>query len=202
MAQVAQSKELKDTYDAILKLYDCAEDIISAIEAVGGKEMESALNIAEPVIEQLESTAEILTEAFIIYGETGKPMDNHSKNRAESSIRKLYIALGIFCESIGETFLGLKASISELAGDIRGQIIALQAKAKRKFGERADRLFTIMLWIGDYMKKLAHQLEKAGTGLSASLAIPGIMQLQPVTITGRNNSFSQTQEQQIRSWSL
>ena len=183
MAQVAQSKELKDTYDAILKLYDCAEDIISAIEAVGGKEMESALNIAEPVIEQLESTAEILTEAFIIYGETGKPMDNHSKNRAESSIRKLYIALGIFCESIGETFLGLKASISEL-------------------GERADRLFTIMLWIGDYMKKLAHQLEKAGTGLSASLAIPGIMQLQPVTVTGRNNSFSQTQEQQVRSWSL
>ena len=202
MAQVAPNKELKDTYNAILKLYDCAEDIISAIEAVGGQEMSAALAIAEPVIEQLESTAEILSESFIIYGETGKSMDSHTKNRAESSIRKLYIALGIFCESVGEAFLGVKAEIAEIAGDIRSQIIALQAKAKRKFGERAERLFNIMLWIGDYMKKLAFQLEKAGTGLSAALAIPGIMQLQPVTVTGRSNSFQQTQEQQVRSWSL
>ena len=198
MAQVAKNKELKGAYDAILKLYDCAEDIISAIESVGGKEMEAALAVAEPVIEQLESTAEILAESFIIFGETGQKMDGHAKTKAESSIRKLYVALGIFCESVGETLLGVTM---EIVGDIRSQIIELQAKAKRKFGERAERLFNIMLWIGDYMKKLAHQLEKVGTGLSAALAIPSNMQLQPVTVSGRG-SFQQAYEQQNRSWSL
>ena len=198
MAQLVKNKELKETYDAILKLYDCAEDIVSAIEAVGGNEMEAALAVAEPVIEQLESTAEILSETFIIYGETGQKMDVHSKNRAESSIRKLYVALGVFCESVGEALLGVSA---EIVGDIRSQIIELQNKAKRKFGERADRLFNIMLWIGDYTKKLANQLEKVGTGITAALAIPSQMQLQPVTISGRG-SFSQAYEQQNRSWSL
>lgn len=197
MAQLVERKEMKDAYDAILKLYDCAEDIVTAIEAVGGQEMEAALNAAEPVIEQLESTAEILSETFIIFGETGQKLDAHNKKRAESSIRKLYVALGNFCESISEVLLG---KITAISGDIRSLIISVQQKAKRKFGERVERLFNIMLWIGDYMKKLATQLEKAGCGLIAELAIPQSMQLQAVTVNGRKGLQRNAEAQ--HGWSL
>jgi hypothetical protein len=197
MAQLIQRKEMRDAYDAILKLYDCAEDIVTAIELVGGQEMEAALNAAEPVIEQLESTAEILSETFIIFGETGQKLDAHNKKRAESSIRKLYVALGNFCESISEVLLG---KITAISGDIRSLIIAVQQKAKRKFGERVERLFNIMLWIGDYMKKLATQLEKVGCGLIAELAIPQNMQLQAVTASGRKGLQRNAESQ--HGWSL
>ena len=197
MAQIAKKKEIKETYDAILKLYDCAEDIVSAIEAVGGKEMEDALKVAEPVIEQLESTAEILSDTFITFGETGEKMGAHNKKRAESSIRKLYVTLANFCEEIGEVLLG---SMIEITGDIRSLIISLQQKAKRKFGDRVERLFNIMLWIGDYMKKLAHQLEKVGCGLIAELAIPQNLQLQPVTSSGHIGLQRNAEKQ--HGWSL
>lgn len=197
MAQLVERKEMKDAYDAILKLYDCAEDIVTAIEAVGGKEMEATLKAAEPVIVQLESTAEILSETFITFGETGEKMGAHNKKRVESSIRKLYMALAGFCESISEVLLG---AVVEITGDIRNLIIAVHQKAKRKFGERVERLFNIMLWIGDYMKKLATKLEKVGCGLIAELAIPQSMQLQPITTSGRMG-FQRNAEAQ-HGWSL
>lgn len=200
MGKAATKNELKSTYESIQKLYDCAEDIISAIEAVGGPEAEAALNAAEPVIEQLESTAEILSETFIIYGETGQKMSAHNRKRAENAIQKLYHSLSVFCAQIGGAMLGLQTAITELSGDIRGQIIELQQKMKRKFGSRAEKLFAIMLWIGDYMKKLAHQLEKAGTGLIAALAIPGMEIPAPVTLTGRNTNLRPTEN--TRGWGV
>lgn len=205
MSQMGSMQEKKSAYDAILKLYDCAEDIINAIEAVGGEEVEPALAAAEPVIEQLETTAGILSETFIAFGETGEKMNAHSKKRAEASIRKLYAALSTFCETVGEALLGVKADLIEIAGDIRSQIMQLQQKAKRKFGDRAERLFNIMLWIGDYMKKLAVQLEKVGTGLESALAIPSGLQLQAVTGGGHGTflrAAENTRAQSERSWSL
>lgn len=208
MAQIATQQEKKAGYEAILKLYDTAEELIHAVEAQESTHMDKTLELVEPVVVQLEQSAGHLSEAFIIFGETGQKLDAHNQKKAESAIRKLFTALNQFCESAESLLLGVAASSTEAAGNLRGAIVNLQDKVKRKHGERFQRIFQLVLWIGDHLMKMAQQLEKVGLGINLSQAIPGYANPQmAVTEQGRSGSFLQAQEAARagapeRGWSL
>lgn len=206
MAQIANKQEMKGAYDAILQLYDTAEDLISAVETMG-PDAEKGLQLVEPVLGQLEQSAGHLSETFIIFGETGQKLDAHNKRKAESAIRKMFTSLNQFCESVESLLLGVAATATEASSNLRSEIVQLQEKVKRKHGERFQRIFQLALWIGDYLMKLSTQLEKVGLGINLSLAIPGYGNPQVVTEQGRNGSFLQAQEAARasvldRGWSL
>lgn len=80
------------TYQDIIKLYDYAEMLVDSAHK-NSKNPEKDLEIIQPLIEQIEETAEILAEAYITSVETGHRPTGGMKEKAENSIKKVYLAL-------------------------------------------------------------------------------------------------------------
>lgn len=206
MSAIAGKAEKKESYEAIIKLYDKAEELIEAVETLEFEQPEKALDLVEPVVIQLEESTGILSEAFITYGETGQKLDAYNKKKAETAIRKLFTALNNFCESVEVTLLGAKAAVDMNASDLRIEIVNLQEKVKKKHGDKFSRIFAIMIWIGDYVVKLAKTLEKVGLGIQSALAVPGLAGTQQYATDLGSLSFQQAAEARgqnaERGWSL
>lgn len=172
MVQAANTVK-KESYEAILSLYDKAEELVECVEAVDEDKRSTALDLVEPFIVQLEESTGILSESFITFGETGERLDTHNKKKAETAFRKLFHALSQFCESAEMALLGVTVGVDMTASDLRTEIVNLEQRVEQKYGKKFSRIFNIMLWIGDHLVKLAKQLEKVGTGIQSILAIPG-----------------------------
>lgn len=184
MAQAVKNVK-KESYEAILSLYDKAEELVECVESVEEDKRATALDLVEPVIVQLEETTGILSESFITFGETGEQLDAHNKRKAETAFRKLFNALSQFCESAEMALLGVTVGVDMGASDLRAEIVNLEERVEKKYGKKFTRIFSIMLWIGDHLVKLAKQLEKVGTGIQSILAIPGQQNLEQMTEQGR-----------------
>lgn len=95
-----QTSEQKKTYDNIIKLYDFAEDLVEAIEKNPAKKPEERLKLVEPLIEQIEESAEILAQVYISFVETGVQPDDDTKIKVDNSINKMFEAISIYKEQI------------------------------------------------------------------------------------------------------
>jgi len=94
------SPEQRETYENIIKLYDYAEAIIEAIEQNPEPFPELRLKLVEPVLDQIEESAEVLAEIYIHYIETGKKPSSRSKIKVEVAIRKIFAAIDSYRESV------------------------------------------------------------------------------------------------------
>ena len=79
------------TYQDIIKLYDYAEMLVDSANKKANPQKD--LEIIQPLIKQIEETAEVLAEAYITSVETGTKPTGEMKERAENSIKKIYVAL-------------------------------------------------------------------------------------------------------------
>jgi len=92
--------EQRKTYEDIIKLYDFAEAMIDAIEAHPTPNPELRLKLIEPVIEQIEKSAETLAEAYITLIETGEKPNEADKEKVVHAIRQMYVAINVYKQDI------------------------------------------------------------------------------------------------------
>lgn len=95
-----QTAEQKKTYDNIIKLYDFAEDLVEAVEKNPAKKPEERLKLVEPLIEQIEESAEMLAQVYISFVETGTQPDDETKIKVENSIQKMFEAISNYKDQV------------------------------------------------------------------------------------------------------
>lgn len=84
--------EMELQYYEIAELYHLAEELVDVVEDPDCANPEAQLRTLEPLINQIEESADILCEEFIEVA--GKQQKTPSKkNKIESALRKLYMAI-------------------------------------------------------------------------------------------------------------
>jgi len=84
-------KEHGQQYDEVMKLYDYADELALTIDDDLVASAKDQLALVEPVIVQLEESADVLTDEFIQFA-SGKAKRG-SRSRVEKALRKIYTAL-------------------------------------------------------------------------------------------------------------
>ncbi len=87
-------------YNEIVKLYDFAEKIIDAIEDERVKNPEEQVDLAEPVIRQIEESTVVMAENYLEFVKNGGKSTPEIKKQIESAIRRVYMAIGKFNDQL------------------------------------------------------------------------------------------------------
>lgn len=86
-----KTEELGQQYAEIMKLYDYAEELVQTIDSEFAESASAQLSLVEPLISQLEESADTLTDEFIQFAD-GKP-EHSSRGKIEKALRKVYTAI-------------------------------------------------------------------------------------------------------------
>lgn len=84
-------QNLEEKYEEIMKLYDIADELANTIENRAVQDPQAQLKLVEPLIEQVGSAADELTDEFINLAEGKKKLA--TRNKVEGALRKIYSAL-------------------------------------------------------------------------------------------------------------
>lgn len=121
-----KKEQLEASYEQVVSLYDAADALIASVKAAPQDSQEAQYRMVAPLVEQLESSADILTEEYIHLAEndSGVPCAR-SRKVVESTLRKTLIAIDSFFKAAAENHR------SELNG-IFGAVLPLVQTAKQQ----------------------------------------------------------------------
>lgn len=92
---------LQETYEQLVSFYDLAEELVDTVDNPSVKNPLAQLDFIEPLAERVEEAADILTEEYRYFAETGTIPDNIRKERIEDAISSIYDVLDT-CEHYPE----------------------------------------------------------------------------------------------------
>lgn len=94
MGTVQQAQNLEESYYQVVAFYDLADELIASIMNSPKSQQEAHFRLVNPLVEQLEESADILTEEFINLAEGKETSANSTRNgRIETAFRKAYAAM-------------------------------------------------------------------------------------------------------------
>lgn len=82
--------EQQETYEAILKLYDLAEELVHTVESSVVADEEAYLELIEPMVEELAEAADILTEEYAALVKAGESPSLDRKKKMEAALQKIF----------------------------------------------------------------------------------------------------------------
>jgi sugar-specific transcriptional regulator TrmB len=88
--------ELEQNYYEITELYDLAEELVNTVEAADNPG--DQLELVEPLINEVEEAADILSEEYMELAERQGKSPN--KTRIEGALRKLYTAIDAYNKKV------------------------------------------------------------------------------------------------------
>lgn len=91
---VSRTEQEEKIYSELVALYDYAENLLDIVEK-HAQDVDADLDIVEPLIEQLTESADILTEAYRHFVETGQQPDEAQKQAIENAMERLYVAMAV-----------------------------------------------------------------------------------------------------------
>jgi hypothetical protein len=107
---------LEKEYAEVTALYDCAEELVNAVEDPAYREhMNERLELVEPLIEQICESADVLSEEFINLAENHARSHKSSKSRIEGALRKMYMAMEHYSKRSQGQLSGAKQSMRAAA---------------------------------------------------------------------------------------
>ncbi|MAR56624.1 MAG: hypothetical protein CMM93_05520 [Rickettsiales bacterium] len=119
--------ELEQNYYEITELYDLAEELVDTVEL--SEQPEAQLALVEPLINDVEEAADILSEEYIVIAEQqGKSVN---KKRIEGALRKLYTALDAYNKKVtahvGDAVEGFRNAADPIVKKILRQLESVVA---------------------------------------------------------------------------
>lgn len=84
------SLEQQETYEAILKLYDLAEELVYTVESATVTDEEAYLELIEPMVEQLAEAADTLTEEYAFLVKEGAEFGQDRKKKMEAALQQIF----------------------------------------------------------------------------------------------------------------
>lgn len=82
--------EQQETYEAIMKLYDLAEELVHTVDSSLITDEEAHLMLIAPLVEQLADSADILVEEFTALAQQGEEMNMGRKRKMELALGKVF----------------------------------------------------------------------------------------------------------------
>lgn len=101
MSNAEQQQNLEEAYHQVVAFYDMADELIATVLESPKELQEDHFRLVNPLVEQLEESADVLTEEFINIAE-GKEALNH-RTRVETAFRKVYAAMDDFQKRATQT---------------------------------------------------------------------------------------------------
>ena len=86
-------EELEARYSELTALYDLAEELVTTTESEFITNPEAQFLLIEPLVEQLGESTDVLTEEFINIAESSQGHVKANRNKIESALRKVYVAV-------------------------------------------------------------------------------------------------------------
>lgn len=87
------NKDQHKTFEAIIKLYDLAENLLETTSHQTVDDPQKHLEAIEPLIEHIEDAADQLVEEYTALVKDGREFTPESKHTLELSLRKIYSAI-------------------------------------------------------------------------------------------------------------
>lgn len=114
----AQAKELEESYNQVVAIYDMADELISTVMQSPQETQEAHFRLVNPLVVQLEESADILTEEFINLAE-GKETPQSRRGRIEAAFRKIYAAMDEYQKCSGQVAASISQRISPVFEGIK-----------------------------------------------------------------------------------
>lgn len=87
-------EEMEARYHTVTALYDLADELLSTVESPFVKDPEAQMRLMEPIIEEISTATDVLTEEFIHIAENRRGTGvKANKSRVENAMRRLFNAL-------------------------------------------------------------------------------------------------------------
>ncbi|MCH2546073.1 MAG: hypothetical protein MK052_00475 [Alphaproteobacteria bacterium] len=124
----AYSKEqMEESYAQVVALYDMAEQLISDTMQSPESQQAAHFKLVNPVVEQLESSTDILSEEFISMAEgEDSSMGTMHRGRIETAFRKLYAAMHDYSTRVAaihsQTMEAICATVNPIIDSIKRHI--------------------------------------------------------------------------------
>lgn len=83
----------EETYRAILKLYDLAEQLVYTVDSPLVEDQDEHLMRIEPMVRQLATAAEILVEEYAALVKRGEPLDDIRKSKMQVALGQIFDVL-------------------------------------------------------------------------------------------------------------
>jgi len=96
----------EEFYNEIVRIYDLSEGLLDAIEHHDVKNHKEQLKITEPIVEQVEESVGVLSDVYLEYVENGEVANEAQIRRVETAIRKMFVAISNFNDSVKELKAG------------------------------------------------------------------------------------------------
>lgn len=121
------NEKCEQHYYEITELYDLVDELASTVEHDAVKNKEAQMDLLEPLIVHISDAADVLTEEFIVIAEnkTKKKTKTANKGRIESALRKIYMAIDEYQQTVAQ-------SASQAAGAFRNVADPIVNKIKRQ----------------------------------------------------------------------
>lgn len=97
----AQAKKLEESYNQVIAMYDMADELVSTVTKSPRELQEAHFRLVNPLVLQLEESADVLTEEFICLAE-GKDAPGNHRSRIETAFRKVYAAMDDYQKRAGQ----------------------------------------------------------------------------------------------------
>lgn len=117
----AQAKELEESYHQVVAMYDMADELISTVMQSPQEIQEAHFSLVNPLVLQLEESADVLTEEFISIAE-GKDAPSSHRSRIESAFRMVYTAMDEYQKRAAETAAAVSQSVSPVFEGIKRHV--------------------------------------------------------------------------------
>jgi len=142
VAKISKLKkdQQEEFYDEILKFYDLAEDLIDIIEAPNTEEKEIQANLAIPVIEQVQDSADVIAESYLNNVKNNGISSGKDIKKVEVAMRKIFAAVVNFANEVKDLPKSA-GKAAEVVLDHYKSTIAYKLVQEPK-----------LLWIGPYGK--------------------------------------------------
>lgn len=123
--EMPSMEELEQHYGEITTLYDYAEELVETIESDFVADPEQQLELIEPLVNEVGTAADILTEEYLNLAEAkkhGLPTNKARRSRIEGALRKVYTAINDYRERADQGSKKARQALSNIADPIVNKI--------------------------------------------------------------------------------
>lgn len=114
-------KELEESYHQVVAMYDMADELISTVMQSPQEVQEAHFRLVNPLVQQLEESADVLTEEFISIAE-GKDSPSNHRGRIETAFRLVYAAMDDYQKRAANVAVAVSQTVSPVFEGIKRHV--------------------------------------------------------------------------------
>lgn len=119
---MSSAQSLEASYRQVAELYDMADELIATVLASPKDQQEMHFRVVNPLVEQLEESADVLTQEFINIAEGKAKQSQVPRKRIEASLRKIYMEMSAYKKLVDQVRKPMFDAITKLVSPVVSKV--------------------------------------------------------------------------------